>query len=431
MICENCYISSQLDALGRYLIDKNQGKNFFEITDEYMHANNEYSCCSRCDNKLEIGEWIYENEESLFKELGKLTAKSIHGLEQYVGSDIYELVEAINANIEPGEDPDEKIRGISEPTELGDVIKDLFYFIDDELLNNLKDGIFDYLDDYLFDLDEVNEDTQVLTKSDNEYTNSNFYGIDCGEEVIESLDDDVSDICKLTDDELNLLKASIVNDKHRFENKILNKLKEVFKNQSSRAVLIKKNKFYRARVLDKKELECLKDNEQLKKMALTPPLGISSQGRWSKGGIPTSLYVSNKYHRLPEELVKDEKKEIVIFALETNKERNLMPIPFSGRFRDSKFYKKVSEPVDKGNDKLQFKQQYALSNLLSESIRDIGYDGIIYDPMSENSSYDYNSKPMNFAIFDHYIMHSKDSKNFMTFDDITVNNYFIYKNKEN
>ena len=65
MICENCYISSQLDALGRYLIDKNQGKNFFEITDEYMHANNEYSCCSRCDNKIEIGDLIYENEENL------------------------------------------------------------------------------------------------------------------------------------------------------------------------------------------------------------------------------------------------------------------------------------------------------------------------------------------------------------------------------
>ena len=439
MICENCYVSDEIDALGRYLIDKNLGKSFFEIVEKYMHSNNEYASCENCGNKLNIGEWIFEDEDFLYYDLGKLTAATLlDKISKFDGSREDELIGSINANFsERGEDTEKELKDIGGPEELDDVIQNIFSFINSELLNKIKSGMFDYLHDNLF-YEPVDETTNGLTKEAENYTNKFFFGDDDVEkEQSNMLDQAVTFICKLSEKDLNLFKDRIENEKFLDKNEIFGNLKKVFKNQSRIAVLIKKNKFYRARTLDKKEIEDLKylnnkkDIEKLKRIALTPPIGVPSQGRWNQGGKPTTLYVSNKYRGLQEELKKDRNKSLVIFTLETNKSRSLMPIPFSSRFRSSEFYKRISEPVDKKKDELIYNQQYVLSNLLGKVILNSGYDGIIYDPMSNNSSCDYNSNSMNFAIFNHYVKYLKNSKetsDLWDFKDITVKNYFVYQN---
>lgn len=442
MICEQCYISHEIEALGRYLIENQLGDVFFEIQNQYLSKNLEYKSCESCKAILCESEWIYEDEyeDELFGKLGQLVAMTLPHLEQYDGSEEDMLVGAIKAVYnEPGEDTEKVLDSVGEPEMLDDIIDDEFNFISTELLPKIKDGIFSFLKEKVFST-YVDGTTYVLTDAAKEHTKEKFHNENTDNEIrkiINPLNETISYITELNETELNALKQDIINEKYIEKNCTANKLKKAFKKLYDRnyGVTIKKNKFYRARSMQTEEVKKLKVKNNICEEALTPPLGIPSQGRWNKNGKPTTLYLSDKYYNLSKEIDYDscdQTNKMVIFVLETNRERFLMPISLLAH--NSDLYKKISEPVDKKDKdyQIKYKKQYILSNLLGKIILNCGYDGIVYDPMSsnycdsmkKNSSTSaqacYNYEPFNYAIFNH------DVTNLDDFSDININGYFIY-----
>ncbi|MBC6341593.1 hypothetical protein ERK18_00920 [Lactobacillus kimbladii] len=429
MFCEQCRLSQEINALSRYLIFENLrseisedfGEHFFKIQDKYLISNTKYMC-DRCKTELNKNEWIYINEEELFEELGRLVAMSLPEFELFDGSDNDMIIADVNETYKDDEIMRDKICDeVSDGNLLINVIKEQLDFCCDDLLPEIKDEIINYLkqNHILSDFDDMH--TRVLTKSDIEFTNRNFYK-DYDEDVSFSLNKSIEYINSLNMEELDILKKDINNDKFLENNRVFKNLRIAIQHLSESHIgtYISRGKFYRARSMSENNSSKLKrlNAEQLKKDALTPPLGIPSQGRWNKGGKPTALYISNEYSQLPREInfnYANQKNKLVIFCLETYKKRFLLPV--SLLLEDSKLYKKVSEPVNK-NDKKSYKQQYVLSNLLGKIILNSGYDGIIYDPIGSNDK----EAPLNFALFNH------DVTNLEEFKDIKINGYFICNN---
>lgn len=423
LICENCELDSEINCLGRYLIDKNLGTKFFDIQNSYLQSGRQI--CSSCGSELSSKEYFYENEIELFNKLGRITAESFSDLSLYDGSDednlSYDIGEYFS---EPGEHPEVLQNTVGSPMSIGDLIDERLDFIPC-ILTYIEPAILSYLNENILGIDLDHEapadnNTDVLTAESKDFTNRNFYGLNT-DEITSAIDDLVSYVYTISDEQLTRLKKDEINDRYLDHNETYKKLRDVFLGlyNHNYGVTVNDKKLYRARLMDNSGIKRLKkcEKELLKNQALTPPVGVPSQGRWNFGGKPTTLYASDKCNQLPRELEEaSSDKKVVIFNLETNKPRCLMPISLLAR--QSKLYSMLTEPVNKKDSK-KYKQQYVLSNLIGKIILNSHYDGIIYDPtIYKDSDSKYNDQPMNYAIF------NSDVNNLDCFNDITVNGFF-------
>lgn len=233
MFCEQCRLSQEINALSRYLISENLrseisedfGEDFFKIQDKYLVSNTKYMC-DRCKTELNKNEWIYINEEELFEELGRLVAMSLPEFELFDGSDNDMIIADVNETYKDDEMMRDKICDeVSDGNLLINVIKEQLDFCCDDLLPEIKDEIINYLkqNHILGDFDDMY--TRVLTKSDIEFTNRNFYK-DYYDEVISfSLDKSIEYINSLNMKELDILKKDINNDKFLENNRVFKNLR--------------------------------------------------------------------------------------------------------------------------------------------------------------------------------------------------------------
>lgn len=423
LICENCELDNEINCLGRYLIDNNLGDEFFDIQNRYLQSGKKI--CDSCGSDLSPKEYFYENGIDLFNELGRITAKTFSDLSLYDGSDEDNLSFDIGEYFsEPGEHPEVWQNAVGSPMSIGDLIDERLDFIPC-ILTYIESTILSYLNENVLGIDLDHEspadnNTDVLTAESKDFTNRNFYGLNTNE-ITSVIDDLISYVYTIGDDQLTRLKNDEINDRYLDNNKTYNKLRDVFLRlyNNNYGVNVNDKKLYRARLMDNSDIEKLKkcEKELLKKYALTPSIGVPSQGRWNFGGKPTTLYASDKCNQLTREIEEDSSdKKVVIFNLETNKPRFLMPI--SLLTYQSKLYSMLTKPVDKKDSK-KYKQQYVLSNLIGKIILNSHYDGIIYDPtIYKDSDSKYNGRPMNYAIF------NSDVNNLDCFNDITVNGFF-------
>lgn len=128
LICENCELDSEINCLGRYLIDNNLGTKFFDIQNSYLQSGRQI--CSSCGSELSSKEYFYENEIELFNKLGRITAESFSDLSLYDGSDednlSYDIGEYFS---EPGEHPEVLQNTVGSPMSIGDLIDERLDFI--------------------------------------------------------------------------------------------------------------------------------------------------------------------------------------------------------------------------------------------------------------------------------------------------------------
>ena len=423
LICEYCELDSEINCLGRYLIDNNLGTEFFDIQNSYLQSGRQV--CDSCGSELSPKEYFYENEIDLFNRLGRLTAETFSDLRLYDGSDednlFYDIGDFFS---EPGEHPKVLQSTVGSPITIGDLMDERLDFIP-ELLTYIESSILDYLNENILGIDLDHElpadnDTEVLTDESRKFTDRNFYGLDT-DEITSVIDNLVSYVYTISDAQLIRLKNDELNDKYLDHNETYQKLRDVLLRlyNNNYGVTVTDKKLYRARSMSNSDIEKLNkcEKELLKNQALTPLVGIPSQGRWNFGGKPTTLYASDKCTHLTREIREDSsEKKVVIFNLKTNKERFLIPISLLAH--QSKLYSMLTEPVNKKDSK-EYNQQYVLSNLIGKIILNSHYDGIMYDPISyKDDDSKYNARPMNYAIF------NSDVNNLDCFNDITVNGFF-------
>lgn len=425
MICENCELDYEINCVGRYLITNDLGETFFDIRNNYLSSGR--TLCESCGSILNSKEYFYENEDDLFADLGNAIAKTFSDLVMYDGSDEDNLSSNIYNYFDEQDDHPERLQNmVGSPETIGEVIEERLSFVSD-ISEYIKPAILSYLNEVVFNNEEhdylADLDTNVVTKESRDFTDRKFYGIDTSK-VESELDALISYIYTIDDEELNKLQDDETNDIYLDCNEVYKNLREEFikLKQKGYGVTIDTKKFYRARIMEDKDFKELKivNKNKLKSKALTPPIGVSSQGRWNVGGKPTTLYVSDEYSYLPEEVNYSKKKsmkKLVIFELETSKSRLLIPISLLAH--SSKLYSRLSKKINKAENSREYKQEYVLSNLIGKIIRNSGYSGIIYDPtFSSLNDNIYNGLPMNYAIF------NPNVNNLDCFDDVRVNGFF-------
>ncbi len=423
MICEYCELDSEINCLGRYLIDNNLGTEFFDIQNSYLRLGKQV--CDSCGSKLSPKEYFYENESELFNKLGNITAKTFLDLRLYDGSDEDNLSCDIGHYFsELGEHPEVLQNAVASPITIGDLMDERLDFVPC-LISYIKPAILSYLNENILKIDLDHEypadnNTNVLTAGSKDFTSRNFYGLDPAE-ITSTIDNLVSYVYTISDEQLTRLENDELNDKYLDHNETYQKLRDVFLRlyNNNYGVTVNDKKLYRARLMDNSDIKILNKCEKnsLKNNALTPPVGVPSQGRWNFGGKPTTLYASDKCNQLPREIeAENSDKKVVIFNLETNKTRLLMPI--SLLTDQSKLYSRLTNRVNKKDSK-KYKQQYVLSNLIGKIVLNSHYDGIIYDAtIYKDINSKYNDRPMNYAIF------NSDVNNLDCFNDINVSGFF-------
>lgn len=379
MICASCLAKKLVGSFERCVVKKSP-EDYVFLNDTFTELSRytDGDVCTECGQTIAENEVCYDEElmvNETAKNVGKMLTQKICCCEQCgAGTVIDDYGWALRKSCIDDEEREEAEKELSRLT-TSEPLEDLFwdYFEDDCWIDQLSiiasntycpNCLNGYGIDYddKIDYGELNQYTEVYTKSDLDDFNKKFYGEEEDESPERLLEDIVNsfeyeEIRKMVEDYISGEKVLPTLSKLE---KYINKLFE----EKFFYVLSEGRLVYRARPNEKLELFQTTDMWE-------PPNDKATQGRYNEEGASV-LYCANCIDALRLE-VKDKGSGYTVGKFEINKDMLLMPINriFSGEYAEYV----ISEDL---TDTPKGKKSYLLTNLISLMCKKAGYDGVAY-----------------------------------------------------
>lgn len=397
MICSSCTENKLLLSVEQLVINKRPNDNILEeIFDNYISVASNQMKCANCGGKIVEGETYFDDDDDIFNKLTTYISEQIEKrIECCDECETGDLINNIRHSAEKTfTDEEDGLDDLKEQIDTSSTIEDLVYEELDEWfdlwdssigMDNIAENIscpncgngsgVDY--DDKIDYGTFDRYSEVYTHNDVEYFNYNFYGDEFqGTNFI-------SEMAKeFTFDELiDLRKLYAVDVVAATANPLMKRFNDLISTLfANNCIYILSNNriIFRAR---NNKIGNIYSPEKM----WEPPLGVASHGRYNQQGIGF-LYCANNGDVTKKEIQIKSNEQYNIAKLKVKKNFSLFPVNYV--FGVS-YDKLVSEEVPVAQQNLQVKEQYILTNLLSEVCKKIGYDGIVYCSTKDKLSVDY------------------------------------------
>lgn len=382
MICRNCQEYEKILSIQKSLINTSLDivVNFKEYA--ILNLGNKL-ICDGCGSDIYNAEYYLDEDgiegirEEIIHQIAEKVKKEIRCCENCGhGEVIHGLKHSIYSIFdEEDEEPEKIFEELEESTDLGDLINDISDWDEDIIKGvinyvscpNCGNGTgFNY--EEKVDYGELDEYTTVYTQQNIDRFNEKFYDEKAVYESIQHEINSIADIC--TYEELIDLQKEYIRNPLLVQNQSLQKivyfLKKLY-NENKMYIVDEFYTLYRARI--NKESIIFKNDEMWE-----PPVKVSSHGRYNPVGLPV-LYLSNNKEVIKQEVIKqaDEYYNIASFRIKSSmKFLKINPL-FPGEFKGF-----INEEIPKYEEKLIFKVQYIIANIISLIIKDIGFNGVAY-----------------------------------------------------
>lgn len=360
MICETCTIKEQLNLFNLDINDLNSVPNI-----HIAGYSEEELKCELCEEVLEPFTMYFKNEyeisyckELITEKIGEILSKSIEYCSNCEGAEIEQLeyiasreeisFQTIGIDIWDFLSEKNVLESYHDLVVRKLVCQHCNYGKEDfHPKNNPYGGYFDLID-RIYTQEELDE----------------FWGID--EQQLSELASKYK--IDLTNNEIEyfiefLYEKPLIAFKSETAKKFYNILEKVFNDKEYDRMKIGET-CYRGRSRGKDDGKFKVENLNY------PPLGVASHGRYNAIGVSV-LYCTNDINGIPYEIEPNKNQCIDIAEFKCLEELKL--------FNIDSIFKGFSEYMSKENiESRSLKKNYLLTNFISDSCSDIGYDGIIY-----------------------------------------------------
>lgn len=395
MICSHCEKYELFLHFEEFLVSNDPMSSMIDKMMKCIKIAYEDFECDNCGFSVMQGESYIEDDvmfyEIIFRYMAEQIMNNIACCEQCGdGENIQGLYPSIKSCFyDKDDDPEAIFESLNTASTIEDIMNSVFagrqalwepYYediVDFVQCPSCDNGSGPNYDDKI-DYGTFNLYTEVYTQEDIDQFNHDFYGDELEEAKIE-----ISELAqKFSFEELVSFKNEYIQNKsYATRNSLFYSLEVFIKGlftQQKYYVLSENRLVFRTRTAP--------TQKPLTKGELwEPPYAVASHGRYNDIGV-SMLYCANNREIVKKEITLKSGYEYNIAKFIVHKPMLLFPINhvFGGQFAGL-----INEAVPANQQKLLFKQQYIISNIVSAICYQVGYDGIVYRSTKDNVSINY------------------------------------------